>query len=267
MYLAASRRDKPEIAKLLVNHWRGLTPPGRFLAKQTTTSSDGEAKKLWFEIGDEAAKKRASKSLGEKQKAALTPKELYMSSPSSTGKANPKTRLRSLEARAARSEGCGSPRCDRADVSFPVAQNHAEAAAQSFLYQPIPLDAGRASGNLGVGTGMPPLNAGSVNQGSSASFSMLNKDALAMINSYGMQSIPSNGLASNCPPNALLGLDLMAPSSNYGQSSSMFRFNQKHDYQNTVSPDQSVINFNQFSAESSDHDVPTAAELTACWDE
>ena len=131
----------------MVSHWRGLSPAGRFLAKRTTKSSDGEmTRKLWYEIGDEAAKKRASKSLGEKQKAALNAKELYFSSTSPQDRANPKTRLRSLEARAARNEGRGSPRGDPINLSFPLAQTQPDPSANSFLYQPIPVD-------------MPPLHA------------------------------------------------------------------------------------------------------------
>ena len=32
-YLAASKSDKPNVARDVVKEWRGMTPPGRFLAK------------------------------------------------------------------------------------------------------------------------------------------------------------------------------------------------------------------------------------------
>jgi hypothetical protein len=63
-YISTPRREKPAIAKALVNQWRCLNPPGRFLAKR---SIPGNSKMLWYEIGDDAARKRASKSLGEKK--------------------------------------------------------------------------------------------------------------------------------------------------------------------------------------------------------
>ncbi|CAB9506217.1 expressed unknown protein [Seminavis robusta] len=60
-YQAASKGQKPAIAKKLVKRWRNLDPPGRFLAKEDGTER-------WVDIGDEAARRRTSKSLGEKTK-------------------------------------------------------------------------------------------------------------------------------------------------------------------------------------------------------
>lgn len=227
MYLAASRRDKPEIAKLLVTHWRGLSPPGRFLAKRTTKSKSGEGettRKLWYEIGDEAAKKRASKSLGEKQKVALTAKEIYLSSSSPSDKSNPKTRLRSLEARAARSEGRGRPRSEPPPLHFPVAQTPPDANAQSFLYQPIPLNLPGMGVDMNVSNTHNPLP------------SLLSP-----------ASFPSSaGLASTWQ-NQPHYPTMTTTQKNF--------FEQTFSRQKTATANLPTTT-----------DVPTAAELTACWD-
>ncbi|CAB9506216.1 expressed unknown protein [Seminavis robusta] len=68
VYISAPRRSKPDIAKTLVAQWRAMDPPGRFLAKKMMP---GQSKKLWYEIGDDAARKRTSKSLGEKKGAPM----------------------------------------------------------------------------------------------------------------------------------------------------------------------------------------------------
>jgi hypothetical protein len=47
-----------------VVHWRGLTPPGRFLTKTAAVDRGGAS--FWKDVGDKAAQKRASKSLGER---------------------------------------------------------------------------------------------------------------------------------------------------------------------------------------------------------
>lgn len=64
-YQSAPKGQKPEIAQMLVNQWRALDPPGRFMAK----SPDNED--LWVDIGDMAARRRASKSLGERSKRSI----------------------------------------------------------------------------------------------------------------------------------------------------------------------------------------------------
>jgi len=60
IYLAAPRRHKPQIAMALVAKWKALDPPGRFLTKSKSSQH-------WYEIDDETAKKRTSKSLGERK--------------------------------------------------------------------------------------------------------------------------------------------------------------------------------------------------------
>lgn len=64
-YQSAPKDQKPEIAQMLVNQWRALDPPGRFMAK----SPDNQD--LWVDIGDMAARRRASKSLGERSKRSI----------------------------------------------------------------------------------------------------------------------------------------------------------------------------------------------------
>jgi hypothetical protein len=69
LYISTPRRGKPAIAKALINQWRCLNPPGRFLAKKAIPGSNTM---LWYEIGDDAARKRTSKSLGEKKGSGLS---------------------------------------------------------------------------------------------------------------------------------------------------------------------------------------------------
>lgn len=57
--------------------WKALDPPGRFLSKSGH---------VWFEIDDESAKKRASKSLGERSKdGSISPSRRRLASASSSG--------------------------------------------------------------------------------------------------------------------------------------------------------------------------------------
>ena len=64
-YHAASKGQKPKVAAKLILHWRNLSPPGRVMAKSKTQDD------VWEDIGDAAARRRASKSLGEKEKPSL----------------------------------------------------------------------------------------------------------------------------------------------------------------------------------------------------
>ena len=48
----------------LVYFWRSLNPPGRFLARTNPERADS----LWREVGDDLARKRASKTLGERSR-------------------------------------------------------------------------------------------------------------------------------------------------------------------------------------------------------
>jgi hypothetical protein len=76
-YQSAPRVKKPEIAKHLVDNWRALDPPGRFLSKAKT----GE---MWEDIGDEAARRRTSKSLGERGKQSKSAAESSSDTSAST---------------------------------------------------------------------------------------------------------------------------------------------------------------------------------------
>lgn len=58
-YLAAPKIDKPKVAMEVVQMWRRLDPPGRFLAKTA-----GE--KFWNEVGDKKAREKASQCLRER---------------------------------------------------------------------------------------------------------------------------------------------------------------------------------------------------------
>ena len=141
IYIAAPRREKPDIAKKLVAQWKAQDPPGRFLEKRSSCRVGGVTpKKLWYEISDEAAKKRASKSLGEKQKVgSLLNANKESQSGGKKQKPSLKTRLRILEARAAATEGGRrpSPRGERSsNLSFPLAQGE---GMSSFLYRNLPI--------------------------------------------------------------------------------------------------------------------------------
>ncbi|CAB9528301.1 Transcriptional regulator [Seminavis robusta] len=60
-YQAAPRYKKPEIAMKVVQHWRNLNPPGRFLTRTNPDNADS----LWHDVDDKLATKRALKNLGE----------------------------------------------------------------------------------------------------------------------------------------------------------------------------------------------------------
>jgi hypothetical protein len=59
-YMLALKVDKPKIAREVVNAWRGMTPPGRFLARCHGTDAD-----LWYEVSDQKAREKASQNLRE----------------------------------------------------------------------------------------------------------------------------------------------------------------------------------------------------------
>jgi len=59
-YLAASKVDKPKVAREVVALWRTMTPPGRFLSKNSKTDS------LWHDVGDQKAREKASQCLRER---------------------------------------------------------------------------------------------------------------------------------------------------------------------------------------------------------
>jgi hypothetical protein len=56
LYSKSSKKEKSNISRSLVNHIRNLSPPGRFLKKDT-------AKKCWTDVGDDTAREKASQAL------------------------------------------------------------------------------------------------------------------------------------------------------------------------------------------------------------
>lgn len=56
-----SRSEKTKVIDEVVGEWRDQDPVGRFVAKKTTNM--GEV--VWYDVGNELAKKRAAKSLAE----------------------------------------------------------------------------------------------------------------------------------------------------------------------------------------------------------
>eukprot|EP00984_Skeletonema_dohrnii_P021333 scaffold10641_cov75-Skeletonema_dohrnii-CCMP3373.AAC.1 len=101
-YLAASKSDKPNVARDVVKEWRGMNPPGRFLAKMDVKmmislnlitveeikeeqlqqqqevsgggGGNGKTKKkekvFWYDVGDKKAREKASQCLRERNGAA-----------------------------------------------------------------------------------------------------------------------------------------------------------------------------------------------------
>lgn len=60
-YLAASKVDKPKVAREVVNIWRSQETAGRFLTK-----ADKGKDSLWFDVGDQRAREKASQCLRER---------------------------------------------------------------------------------------------------------------------------------------------------------------------------------------------------------
>ena len=85
-YRAAKRKEKPNIGKNIVKIWRNLQPPGRFLAKSTDGEGNGcsdgsgsgsrndkvgpggvkQPENVWFEVGDQRARKKVTQALRER---------------------------------------------------------------------------------------------------------------------------------------------------------------------------------------------------------
>jgi len=78
-YLAATKVEKPMVAREVVSIWRNLVPPGRFLSAKKTDKASGSAastsdggsesnnnKMLWSDVGDKKAREKASQSLRER---------------------------------------------------------------------------------------------------------------------------------------------------------------------------------------------------------
>mmetsp|Transcript_37111 Transcript_37111/g.42343 ORF Transcript_37111/g.42343 Transcript_37111/m.42343 type:complete len:376 (-) Transcript_37111:199-1326(-) len=62
-YLAASKVDKPKVSTEVVQIWRALNPPGRFLTKTDASKGDDS---LWHDVGDKKAREKASQCLRER---------------------------------------------------------------------------------------------------------------------------------------------------------------------------------------------------------
>lgn len=60
-YLAASKVDKPKVAREVVNIWRNQEVPGRFLSK-----ADKGKDSLWYDVGEQRAREKASQCLRER---------------------------------------------------------------------------------------------------------------------------------------------------------------------------------------------------------
>lgn len=58
----ASKMEKAKIAMEVVEAWRNMDPPGRFLTRTDPTRADG----FWHDVGTATAVKRATKTLGER---------------------------------------------------------------------------------------------------------------------------------------------------------------------------------------------------------
>ena len=65
-YIAASRSNKPFVAEEVVQIWRNLDPPGRFLIRTDPSLGDDST---WHDVGDRRARKKASQALREKDRS------------------------------------------------------------------------------------------------------------------------------------------------------------------------------------------------------
>jgi hypothetical protein len=69
-YLAASKVEKPKVAREVVQLWRAQNPPGRFLTrKDDSRKGPGSVKaegNIWFDVGDKKAREKASQCLRER---------------------------------------------------------------------------------------------------------------------------------------------------------------------------------------------------------
>jgi hypothetical protein len=61
-YLAATKVEKPMVAREVVQIWRNLTPPGRFLAQDKRQGDNA----YWNDIGNKKAREKASQCLRER---------------------------------------------------------------------------------------------------------------------------------------------------------------------------------------------------------
>jgi hypothetical protein len=90
-YLAASKSDKPAVAREVVKEWRSLNPPGRFLAKMEENNNDssGDQPCVWFDVGDKKAREKASQCLRERNGAANEAVQALVKTVTANGEACP----------------------------------------------------------------------------------------------------------------------------------------------------------------------------------
>ena len=69
-YLACNKVDKPKVARDVVQLWRKMSPPGRFLSRGDDSKkgpgSVSDAANKWYEVGDKKAREKASQCLRER---------------------------------------------------------------------------------------------------------------------------------------------------------------------------------------------------------
>jgi len=77
-YLSSNKVEKPNVARDVVEIWRNLQPPGRFLARCNEKKKDGKKdspengnEDAWFEVGDKRAREKASQCLRERTPEVL----------------------------------------------------------------------------------------------------------------------------------------------------------------------------------------------------
>ena len=86
-YLAASKSDKPGVAREVVKEWRNLNPPGRFLAKADGGSNGDQV--VWFDVGDKKAREKASQCLRGRNGAANEAVQALVKTVTANGEACP----------------------------------------------------------------------------------------------------------------------------------------------------------------------------------
>jgi len=65
-YLAASKVDKPKVAREVVQIWRQQSPSGRFLSRTTAELAAKTKDVMWHDVGDQKAREKASQCLRER---------------------------------------------------------------------------------------------------------------------------------------------------------------------------------------------------------
>ena len=86
-YLAATKVDKPNVARDVVKEWRALNPPGRFLAK--INPKDKSSSAPYNDVGNKKAREKASQCLRERNGAANEAVAALVKTVTATGEACP----------------------------------------------------------------------------------------------------------------------------------------------------------------------------------